>query len=214
MNKIMDQGEFDRLQGFYARASDLDVVRAYSTGPEGVREQWIWEIVSVEHARRAQATSCEVGDQVHFAERVASYLHKSFPTLTTTIEYPPPEGMLWSLSIPVQPTLSFEMHLNLQNDDELHLVAGGLWVSWFPCLQAAVATSYFEAIEGLLAGRFRILQRRRDTQVIGAELQRPVDQHWERITGCWYAPPLTGVWLPQSELIHSVLQNSAPVSAS
>ena len=37
------------------------------------------------------------------------------------------------MDIPAQPGLLFDVNLNLQNRDELHLQASTLWVSWFPC---------------------------------------------------------------------------------
>jgi len=57
------------------------------------------------------------------------------------------------MDIPAQPGLSFEVHLNLQNRDELHLVASAFWCEWFPCSNPKKVERYIEAVSGLLVPR-------------------------------------------------------------
>jgi hypothetical protein len=85
------------------------------------------------------------------------------------------------MRIPAQPGLRFDVELNLQNRDELHVSAGALWVEWFPCTHPAEAEAYFDAVAGLLSGRLRILEHRRGTRAVKAELQRPSGSDWETI---------------------------------
>jgi hypothetical protein len=40
-----------------------------------------------------------------------------------------------NMDIPVQQGLEFDINLNLQNIDELHLSVGKLWMCWFPCTE-------------------------------------------------------------------------------
>jgi hypothetical protein len=83
----------------------------------------------------------------------------------------------------VQAGLDFEVIVNLQNGDELHLNAGEHFrVEWFPCGEEQVFKRFMEAVIGTISGEFRIVE----TFVFGspakAELQRP-DGHggWKRV---------------------------------
>ena len=83
----------------------------------------------------------------------------AFPALTMTLN-PDPEHVDLSMDIPAQPGLRFAVDLNLQNVDELHLSAAGFTVGWFPCTDPARVDAYFDAVSGLLSGRFRILEHK------------------------------------------------------
>ncbi len=86
------------------------------------------------------------------------------------------------MEIPVQSGLLFEVHLNLQNVDELHLSASALRVEWFPCTKPNKVEEYFEAVSGLLSGQYRILEHRRGKRAVRAELQRADASGFETIT--------------------------------
>lgn len=62
------------------------------------------------------------------------------------------------VEIPVQPGLSFAIRLNLQNRDELHLVASHLWVEWFPCTTAETRDAFVRAVAGLIGGELEIVE--------------------------------------------------------
>ena len=96
-----------------------------------------------------------------------------------------------AMDIPAQPGLLFDVHLNLQNVDELHLVASALWVEWFPCTDLKKVDRYFEAVSALLSGQFRILEHWRGKRVVRSELQRPDGAAWKT----------TANWLTLSALI-------------
>jgi hypothetical protein len=86
-----------------------------------------------------------------------------------------------AMVIPAQPGLSFKVHLNLQNRDELHLSASTFWCEWFPCTNPKTVESYFEAVSGLLSGEFRILEHWRGKRPVKAQLQRPSGDDWENV---------------------------------
>ena len=88
-----------------------------------------------------------------------------------------------AMNIPPQPGLLFDVSLNLQNLDELHLTASALWVEWFPCTKPDRVEQYFEAVSGLLSGRFRILEHWRGKRPVKAELQTPIGTAWKTVTG-------------------------------
>jgi len=107
------------------------------------------------------------------------------------------------VEIPAQPGLDFDVELNLQNGDELHLCAGALWVEWFPCTDPEETQAYFDAVSGLLSGRCRIVEQRRGRRPVRAELQRPVGEAWECI-GSWAT-----LSLPWPAKTQTVLRNAA-----
>ena len=95
--------------------------------------------------------------------------------------------------IKAQPGLEFDVTLYLDNEDELGLGAGELWVTWFPCTRPEVVRQYREAVDGLLSGRFRILEYRRWGSVVKAYLQRPHDGSWQNVHRHVHSWPFT--WL-------------------
>src|ERR1700674_656425 len=97
-------------------------------------------------------------------------IRAAFPALSMNLDVHPLHLDL-AMDIPAQPGLSFDIGLNLQNRDELHIEASRLWVEWFPCTNPKKVAEYFEAVSGLVSGRFRILQHVRGRRVVKAELQ-------------------------------------------
>jgi hypothetical protein len=92
-----------------------------------------------------------------------------------------PKGMLLEMRIPKQPGLAFTVELNLQNSDELHLVAGPFWCEWFPCFEPAKVEEYMNAVNGLLSGQFRIELHARNGKARKAILQKPVGSSWGEV---------------------------------
>jgi hypothetical protein len=107
----------------------------------------------------------------------------AFPALKMEVDLDPKYVEL-AIDIRAQPGLSFDIDLNLQNRDELHVEASRLWVEWFPCTNPKKVEEYFEAVSGLLSGQFRILEHWRGKQMVKAELQRPIDNSWENVATC------------------------------
>jgi hypothetical protein len=107
-------------------------------------------------------------------------IRAAFPYLTMTIDLHHPHVDI-NVDIKKQTGLDFDVNLNLQNIDELHLSAGSFWVEWFPCDEPQKVEDYLSAVKGLLSGEYRIREHRRGDKVFKAELQRPVNTNWETI---------------------------------
>jgi hypothetical protein len=84
-------------------------------------------------------------------------LRAAFPALAMEFDLQP-ANMDLAVDIPAQAGLSFPVFLSLQNLNELCLEASALGVSWFPCTNPQRVEKYFEAVSGLLSGRFRIFE--------------------------------------------------------
>lgn len=120
-----------------------------------------------------------------------------------------PEHVELVMRLPAQAGLLFDVELMLQNDDELHLVASALWVGWFPCTEPEVRESFVDAVCGLLAGRFRILEHHRGSRAVKAELQRPAPDGVGAETGRWETITSNSwMWLPWPPKRLVVVQNA------
>ena len=109
-------------------------------------------------------------------------LRAEFPLLRIDIK--PVDAYLLEITvdIPQQPGLDFDVHLNLQNDDELYLcVSDSFRCSWFPSSEPAVTERYRDAVIGVLSGRYRILEYVRRGQVIGSDLEAPTGSGWTKV---------------------------------
>jgi hypothetical protein len=107
-------------------------------------------------------------------------LRATFPALSMNLDLRPTHVDL-AMDIPAQPGLSFNVYLNLQNLDELHLAASAFWYEWFPCTNPKKVERYLEAVSGLLSGEFRILEHWRGRRPVKAQLQRPSRGGWENV---------------------------------
>ena len=108
---------------------------------------------------------------------VVETIKRRFPYLQASLqeEHPHVETLL---TIPAQEELPFEVRINLQNCDELHLNAGKIWCEWFPCRKKEITDQFVEAVCGLLSGEFRIVEYSRKGETFKAELQRPEGEAW------------------------------------
>ena len=143
---------------------------------------------------------------LELAEFAFSEIRESFPDLISRIDRQPDGGVDLEVVFPEQPGLLFEVALNLQNVDELHLNAPGLCVEWFPCTKPEVLIRYVDAVRGVLAGSHRILQHHRKGCLIKSYLQRPAGESWETIAR--YYP---GISLPFLTCETTVVANSPAV---
>ncbi len=143
---------------------------------------------------------------LELAEFAFSEIQESFPDLLGRIDREPDGGLDLELVFPEQAGLAFEVVLNLQNVDELHLNAPGLWVEWFPCTEPEVLTGYVDAVRGLIEGSHRILQHRRKGRLLKSYLQRPAGETWQTIAR--YYP---GISLPFLKTETTVVANSSAV---
>src|ERR1700719_2025914 len=120
-------------------------------------------------------STVEFGIAISTFERIRA----AFPALTMKLDLHHKQVDL-AMDIPAQPGLTFHVHLNLQNLNELHLSASALWVEWFPCTDPKKVENYFDAVSGLLSGQFRILEYWR-----GSESKTATAERW-RMEDCRY----------------------------
>ena len=142
------------------------------------------------------------------ALRLFEDLRWELPALHVDINADDPNVEI-SVEIPRQPGLAFDVHLNFQNRDELHLGAGEIfWCSWFPSSKATVANRYSEAVLGIISGQYRIVEYWRWGWPVRANLQAPMPEGWRTVAksgkGLLYLIPLR--WGETER----VLQNCVP----
>lgn len=100
-----------------------------------------------------------------------------FPNLNMELSEDTPHLDI-NLDISQQPGLSFSVNLSLQNDDELHLCVGKLWMCWFPCTDKENVDDFILTVSGLIEGKHRILETIRGGKVIKGQLQLYRDGEW------------------------------------
>jgi hypothetical protein len=137
-----------------------------------------------------KANSCETTDAEAIARGVFAEIAERFPALKLVENAN--EHVEISITIPVQPGLSCDVGLGLQNQDELHLYIGHLWMEWFPCTNRDRVEEYLDAVTGFLSGRYRVLEHYRRTKCYKAQLQKPENGKWRTIA-TW-----TTIWMPCS----------------
>ena len=104
-------------------------------------------------------------------EAVVTRLQAEFPQLEGSYTDPSPV-VDRAYDIPVQPGLTTGVHLNLQNEDELHLNIGPhFWCEWFSCERAEVVADYVDSVAGFLAGRYRVVDFYRGRGCYKSQLQ-------------------------------------------
>jgi len=117
-------------------------------------------------------------------------IQKAFPSLKMIENQGEPVEI--SITMPVQPGLSHEVWLYLQNRDELHFSSGHFWCEWFPCTDADRVEKYLDAVIGFLSGKYRIIEFYRGERCHKAKLQEPESNSW-RTVATW-----STIWIPLS----------------
>ena len=115
-----------------------------------------------------------------------------------------PEYVDVDMNIPEQDGLLFPINLNLQNLDELHLSAGGLWMSWLPCTELENSNAFLAAVTGIISGKFRILETIRNNKLVKSRLQYLKDDEWISIPRGLY----TFTWPEFGRATYNVLRNT------
>ena len=121
-------------------------------------------------------------DSFEIAKSAFARIHDQFPALSVVTDTSGPVEMI--VDIPAQAGLKHDIHLNLQNADELHFRVGSFWLEWFPCSDAAKVEAFVSAVVGFISGRLRVLEHYRGEQCVRAELQEPNARGWKTI-GVW-----------------------------
>jgi len=129
---------------------------------------------------------------------VVSILRSRFPQLKLVVEENDP-NVTGNCDILKQPELDFDLNINLQNLDELHLCVSKFWVEWFPCGRQEVFDSFVSAVVGILSGEYRIVNYFVGRLHTSSDLQRFQDGRWEKVTGC--ANPAALIPWPREALV-------------
>jgi len=134
--------------------------------------------------------SMDKSDTEAIARGVFAEIAKRFPSLKMVENHGEPVEI--SITMPVQPGLTHEVWLCLQNRDELGFSAGHFYIEVFPCTKSDRVEKYLAAVTGFLSGRYRILEHFRGTRCYKAKLQRPEGDRWRTIA-TWAT-----IWIPMS----------------
>lgn len=114
------------------------------------------------------------------AEKTFKKVQNHFPELTMTIDYEH-EHLDLSMNIPKQNGLDFEINLNLQNEDELHISTDYIWCQLFSADSMELVDIFYESVLGIIKGEYRILQFVSNDKVYKSFLQKPNGEEWETI---------------------------------
>lgn len=120
--------------------------------------------------------------QINYIESASKTFEKIqnlFPDLTMTVDRDP-EHVELSVDIPKQSGLDFDINLNLQNEDELHISTKDIWCSFFPMTDEVIEL-YIKSVSGLITGEYRILKFLKNDVVYKSVLQRPTQDKWETV---------------------------------
>ena len=124
------------------------------------------------------------------ARDVFAEIAKRFPLLKMVENHDDPVEI--SITIPVQPGLSHNVWLCLQNCDELGFSVGRFYCEWFPCTKSDRVEKYLDAVTGFLSGKYRIVEHYRGVKCYRAVLQKPEGAGWRTIAN-WAT-----IWSPLS----------------
>ena len=114
------------------------------------------------------------------AREVFERVKAANPHLKMEIEENPAHVEL-AMHIKTQAGLDFDVFLNLQNNDELHLQFGPFWGEWFPCSEPTRVSEYEAAVNGVLSGNFRTKVINRRGKPVKALLQAPSENEWSTV---------------------------------
>jgi hypothetical protein len=134
--------------------------------------------------------------------QVVAIVRREFPGLRVNVDADN-SNVDAAAAIPAQAGLDFQVGINLQNDDELHLEVGRFSLQSFPCHRQDVFDRFVGALTGVLSGHLRILESHVLGMVVCSRLQSPTgDGKWQTIG--WKAGPTALLPWPRR---HRILQN-------
>lgn len=135
------------------------------------------------------------------AEKKFKEIQNHFPDLTMIIYYDY-ENFDLSMDIPIQNGVDFEINLNLQNEDELHISTEYIWCQFFSADSEDLVEKFYESAIGLIKGDYRILQFVKNDTVYKTFLQKPKGEDWETIyTG------YERIRMPWIKVTENIIQN-------
>ena len=111
------------------------------------------------------------------AEKKFKEIQGHFPELTMTMNYED-ENVHLTMNIPKQNGIDFEININLQNEDELHLSTDYIWCQFFSADSEELVRKFYDSVVGLIDGEYRILQFVKNDKVYKVFLQKPNGDNW------------------------------------
>lgn len=114
------------------------------------------------------------------AETCFKKIRESLLQLEMEIDYEPDHVEL-SMDIFEQPGLDFDINLNLQNNDELHISTKHIDCALFPADSENVAKEFSNWVIGLVNGNYRIVKYSKNGKLFKANLQRPEGKNWKTV---------------------------------
>jgi hypothetical protein len=140
-------------------------------------------------------------NNIELATKTFEKIQNLFPKLTMTIDRNP-EHVELSMDILKQQGLDFDIYLNLQNEDELHISTKDIWCEWFP-LTHEVIEEYVDAVKGLITGEYRILKFSKAGTDYKSLLQKPINNEWKTVFR-----DITKFSFPWTRLERKIIQNN------
>ena len=115
------------------------------------------------------------------AKETFERIQDNFPALTMNWIFDSPNVQL-SLEIPAQSGLDFELNLNLQDDSELHISTNVIWCKLFSNDMKGLSEYFYDCVEGIINGEFRVVQNYHGKKMYNSLLQRPTENgDWKTI---------------------------------
>ena len=139
-------------------------------------------------------------DTVEIAREVFGEILSTFPELDSNEHL---DDYIFSVDIPKQDGLDFDLNLNLQNHDELHFSVSNFWCEWFPCTTPEKVAEYKKSVIGFIAGDYRVLEHFRGQRPWKAELQAPDNGSWVTVATRYMIS-----WPVRWKKTHRVIQNA------
>jgi hypothetical protein len=139
---------------------------------------------------------------IDIAESLFERVKLRFPHLR--IERDPDAPVELACNIPLQQGLNVPVHLNLQNEDELHLVIGKhFWCEWFPCTKTEIAEEYIDTVCGFIEGKLHVVEHYKGNRCFKAVLQKSADDSVRPIAASRHA----GFSWPWERRHRKIIQN-------
>jgi hypothetical protein len=117
---------------------------------------------------------------IEIAENSFKRIREANPQLVMEVESST-KGIELEMNVRKQPGLDFDVLLDLQNRDELHLHITPFWGEWFSSTDPVRVKEYESAVNGMLSGLYRLKVINRRGNAVKAILQAPSNSSWRSV---------------------------------
>ena len=122
----------------------------------------------------------DISKTIGIARNIFDEIQTEFPSIKMILDEKHKHVEL-NMDIPKQNGVIYEVNLNLQNYDELHLSVSNFLFECFPCTDPAIALEFKNIVIGYLKGNNRILEFHNAKEAYKAKLQTFQDNKWKTI---------------------------------